>query len=128
METTQQVPPNSSWGHETLASDELILFYLMNTTEAVIFPRDKRVVLGRATLDGGINLTPYGAEQDGVSRLHAAVEVQGDLVFLMDLGSTNGTFLNNQRLKPNHSVQVRSGDQVRLGIMTGYVYFSKLEA
>lgn len=33
-----------------------------------------------------------------VSRLHCAVEVRGDTILLSDLGSTNGTFVDNSRV------------------------------
>lgn len=33
-----------------------------------------------------------------VSRLHCAVEVRGNTILLSDLGSTNGTFVDNSRV------------------------------
>ena len=48
-----------------------------------------------------------------VSRRHATVQLTADGVWLTDLGSTNGTWLNDQRL--TGSVQLTDGDVVRLG-------------
>jgi pSer/pThr/pTyr-binding forkhead associated (FHA) protein len=48
-----------------------------------------------------------------ISRQHAEISQQGDQYFIRDLGSTNGTFVNGQRvtqLRPLHP-----GDQVQVG-------------
>ncbi len=47
------------------------------------------------------------------SRLHAEIECQGDRVIITDLGSTNGTFVNQRRLTESHAI--KPGDQIRLG-------------
>jgi subtilisin family serine protease len=48
------------------------------------------------------------------SRQHAVISRQGDQFFIQDLGSTNGTFVNGQRLVPNVPFLLRPGDRVRL--------------
>src|SRR4051794_5669307 len=48
-----------------------------------------------------------------VSRRHAAIRVQGGDVAIEDLGSTNGTFVNDQRIEGLRPLQ--DGDVVRLG-------------
>jgi pSer/pThr/pTyr-binding forkhead associated (FHA) protein len=48
-----------------------------------------------------------------VSRKHARLFVQGDQFFLEDLGSTNGTFVDGQRIAGPHALQ--SGDSVQMG-------------
>lgn len=50
---------------------------------------------------------------EGVSRAHARVARDGDGFVLHDLGSSNGTFVNGQRLAGPH--RLRSGDRIRLG-------------
>jgi diguanylate cyclase (GGDEF)-like protein len=51
-----------------------------------------------------------------ISRYHAflGTDEEGQ-VRLTDLGSTNGTFLNNRRLPENTPVQVHDGDRLQLG-------------
>jgi pSer/pThr/pTyr-binding forkhead associated (FHA) protein len=58
-----------------------------------IFEIDKpRVVIGRANAD--ILLS------DGeCSRQHAAIEVEGEKAILVDLGSTNGTYVGERQVK-----------------------------
>ncbi|MFZ5909670.1 MAG: FHA domain-containing protein [Chloroflexota bacterium] len=47
------------------------------------------------------------------SREHAVIRREGRKFMLEDLGSTNGTFLNGERLQS--AVQLRDGDQVKIG-------------
>ncbi|MFF3954845.1 FHA domain-containing protein [Streptomyces sp. NPDC001890] len=51
-----------------------------------------------------------------VSRLHAELTAQGGRWLLRDLGSTNGTCVNGQRV--TGAVPVRDGDQVSFGRMS----------
>ena len=47
-----------------------------------------------------------------ISRLHAALERDGDAFTLEDLGSTNGTRVNGRR---EERARVRDGDEIELG-------------
>jgi pSer/pThr/pTyr-binding forkhead associated (FHA) protein len=73
----------------------------------------QQIILGRAdeSVDTEllVDLTPYNARELGVSRKHAAIEYRGHKwnypdVWLMDMGSANGTYLNGQRLIPHVSL------------------------
>jgi diguanylate cyclase (GGDEF)-like protein len=52
---------------------------------------------------------------DTVSRRHCRVRVHGGSVFLSDLGSTNGTALNDEAIPANEEFALRSGDRIRVG-------------
>jgi diguanylate cyclase (GGDEF)-like protein len=52
---------------------------------------------------------------DTVSRRHCKVVVRGSSVFVADLGSTNGTALNDEPAPPNEEFALRSGDRIRVG-------------
>lgn len=54
-------------------------------------------------------------EDDTVSRLHARICKEDDMVFLEDLNSTNGTFKNGLRLQPYEKRRLEEGDEVRFG-------------
>lgn len=62
-----------------------------------------------------IDLTPYKAYASGVSRLHAVIRREREQVYVMDLGSSNGTFLNGKRLKPNTKQVLNHGNMLSLG-------------
>jgi pSer/pThr/pTyr-binding forkhead associated (FHA) protein len=50
-----------------------------------------------------------------VSRKHALIEHVNGGYFLSDLGSTNGTYLNNQPVLKNQKVPLKPGDIIRIG-------------
>ncbi len=52
-------------------------------------------------------------DNPGISRRHAELQVTGDSVRLRDLGSVNGTHVNDNRV--HDSVELRDGDMLRLG-------------
>lgn len=51
----------------------------------------------------------------GISRRHARLDFDGGQVVLTDLGSTNGTMVNGQRVS---AVALNPGDMVQLGTTT----------
>lgn len=62
-----------------------------------------------------IDLSPFKAFDNGVSRLHAVIRYNNGNVIIMDLGSSNGTYINGTRIVPNIEQPVRHGDIVALG-------------
>ena len=53
-----------------------------------------------------------------VSRLHARVRRTGDVIELEDLGSRNGTFVNNEPCPPNTPVKIEPGSTLVVGGVT----------
>ncbi|MDZ8105979.1 MAG: FHA domain-containing protein [Nostoc sp. DedQUE12a] len=50
-----------------------------------------------------------------VSRIHAKIQIHDNNYFIEDLGSSNGTFVNNIRLEPKKPYQINLGDKIDLG-------------
>jgi hypothetical protein len=50
-----------------------------------------------------------------VSRIHADIRVEGDTYFIEDVGSANGTYINNLPLPPGNRHRLRAGDRIALG-------------
>jgi pSer/pThr/pTyr-binding forkhead associated (FHA) protein len=50
-----------------------------------------------------------------VSRIHADIRVEGDLYYLEDVGSSNGTYVNNAPLPVGNRHRLRAGDRIALG-------------
>jgi hypothetical protein len=69
--------------------------------------RGSEVILGRSA-ECQLQLPAAGA-----SRRHASVGWRDGAVVLRDLGSTNGTYLNGQRV--SQETALRSGDRIRIG-------------
>lgn len=66
-----------------------------------------RYTIGRAE-DNKILIT-----DNDISNYHALIEVQEDGIWVEDLNSSNGTFVNNQQI--TSSVWIKSGDSLRFG-------------
>ncbi|WP_420627353.1 GAF domain-containing protein [Candidatus Leptofilum sp.] len=62
-----------------------------------------------------IDLTPYGAEKSGVSRRHVALRPTPTNLFVVDLGSTNGTRRNGRSIGHNTPYALADGDTLSLG-------------
>ena len=78
-------------------------------------------ILGRLTEDSPIlpdvDLTPFRASAAGVSRLHAMVKRNENQAMVRDLGSSNGTYLNGQRIDPDVEVALSHQDIISLGTL-----------
>jgi hypothetical protein len=64
-----------------------------------------------------VDLTGFDQERS-VSRRHAKlVRRSGQLYLVEDLGTTNGTFVNGERIAPGEPIEVRDGDLLRFGLV-----------
>jgi pSer/pThr/pTyr-binding forkhead associated (FHA) protein len=113
-----------------LLPDAVLVMQILTATEPLVLPRKERLVIGRAGAAGlrnpDVDLTSWGALRFGVSRVHAAIEIRDEAVFLTDLGSTNGTYLNARQLSPNETRIVCSGDEMCFGNLLARLYFRQL--
>jgi len=62
-----------------------------------------------------IDLTPYRAYENGVSRIHAVLKREKGKAYVMDLGSSNGTYLDGVRLTPEQEYPLSHGSILSLG-------------
>ncbi|MDR1953844.1 MAG: FHA domain-containing protein [Clostridiales Family XIII bacterium] len=58
-----------------------------------------------------------------VSRAHAVILSQGGRYYVVDLNSSNKTYVNNNELIPNREVEIQSGAHVRLADV-GFVFYA----
>ena len=72
-----------------------------------------------------VDLTSHGGQEGGVSRRHANIIRRGSEVFIEDLGSINGTFLNRKKLIPYLPEALKNGDELRLGKLVLRVSFNE---
>lgn len=114
-------------GSEKLADEHIIFLHVMGHEDPVTVQILGQAVLGRMSgeTDGvvHINLSEFDADKLGVSRRHAMLTRDEDRLFVSDLGSTNHTFVNTQRLQENDQFVVRDGDALKLGNLVMRVFF-----
>jgi pSer/pThr/pTyr-binding forkhead associated (FHA) protein len=73
-----------------------------------LYPLGEEVTVGRAP-GCGVVLT----DDTYVSQLHARIYSQDGDLLVEDLGSTNGTYVNRERL--NGSTRIKKGDRLQIG-------------
>ncbi|NOT49028.1 MAG: FHA domain-containing protein [Acidobacteria bacterium] len=72
---------------------------------------------GEKTTFGRGSEADYRFADDGLSRLHATVYRDGERVWIVDENSSNGTFVNGQRVA-GAGTPIRNGDTIRIGHQT----------
>lgn len=114
-------PEQEAWpAQETGSQAPVILkFTILDSGRRLTLPLKKEINLGRldpaSTTFPDIDLTPNGGLERGVSRRHARISYKEGEVVIEDLGSVNGTFVNNKRLTPYLPHPLKSGDELQLG-------------
>jgi predicted component of type VI protein secretion system len=89
----------------------------MNVRFVVVTPESKKgtftvklpIVVGRS------EEAKFRIQQDRVSRKHCEFFGHDGVVYLRDLGSTNGTFLDDEQVPASEKMPIKSGAVVRVG-------------
>jgi len=104
---------------EEVVSPVSLKLSIPDSGREVELPLTKEVNIGRLDPASAsfpdIDLTSDGGLEKGVSRRHAKITRRGNEVFIEDLGSINGTFLNRKKLTPYLPQVLKSGDELQLG-------------
>jgi pSer/pThr/pTyr-binding forkhead associated (FHA) protein len=114
---------------EAAAPDRGIAIYLAGDLHPAYIESKEEIVIGRkvgTTSDVSLDLSPSGAYHLGISRRHAVIQRTEHGYEVLDLGSVNGTWLNDQRLVPHKSYPLASGSYLRLGRMRLFVLYRPL--
>lgn len=101
----------SSTGNQArLSSDHAVIWNFTgaaNVSHTLSSPT--RLRIGRALQNDVILNDP------SVSSEHAVIEAHGDIIKVTDLGSTNGTFINERKLRNGIATLLREGDLLLIG-------------
>ncbi len=114
IETGQMQPPITSPHLQSWISLNLI-----DTGQILPLADRTEFTLGRSAegqpIVPDVDLSPFSAYANGVSRLHAVLKLIQEQIVIVDLGSSNGTYLNGKRLTPYIDTPVANGDVINLG-------------
>ena len=116
----------AGWGKTTFEKQNRVVIHIQDSSVPIIVYPETEFLIGRRRDDEpvlGLDLASYGGQEKGVSRIHAALQRDENSLYIVDLDSTNGTFLNEEPLAPNRPQILRNGDTLRLGQLVLYIYF-----
>ena len=123
----QELVTKKSWGTARLTQHTNLILHIRDITAPIVLNPQAETSFGRIDPTTGVapdlDLTPFGAQDKGVSRMHAAILRDEDSVTLIDKGSANGTFLNGQQVTPGRPRLLRDGDEIRFGRLVCHIYF-----
>jgi pSer/pThr/pTyr-binding forkhead associated (FHA) protein len=104
----QDPSPKAPTGSIQRPARTFVLRFISGKYQGGEFPivPDKQIVVGRSS-DLDMVLV-----EDMVSRKHARIAMQQDQIWIEDLGSTNGTFVNGEKIK---RARLKEGDRVLIG-------------
>jgi pSer/pThr/pTyr-binding forkhead associated (FHA) protein len=115
--------PNADLDVEPAQIDPQAPIHLQILSSGRILPLNGRVefTLGRVNegqpIIPDVDLGPHGGFEEGVSRLHASIQMAHAGATLTDLGSVNGTSINGQKILQHIPHPITHGDVVTLGKM-----------
>ena len=104
-----------------------VALYFVGKQHPLIIRAGAGVILGRAGTEAPlpvIDLTEYRAGLLGVSRQHAILRPIPDGYVIEDLDSTNGTFVNEERVTSGAPHLLQNSDQIRLGGLVIFIRFT----
>lgn len=109
----------------------VLALYVMGEKEPILLEGEKTVTLGRIVFGEPtptVDLTDFHGRLLGVSRHHAAIHQVENGFALEDLGSSNGTWLNDKRVEADQLPPLHSGDLIRLGQLVLMAHFQEAVA
>ena len=112
-------------GTASLASFSEVLLLIDGMVARLVIRENQEYYLGRFKVPNGdeVDLNPYGALKNGVSRVHAKLIMENSKLYIVDLASSNGTYVRRNRLHPHEPALLHKGDDLLLGRMRMQVLF-----
>jgi len=102
----------------SMIPDDGIAIYAAGTLKPYYLHIKKEFVIGRKANESPetfLDLSELDGYNMGISRRHAMIRRTESGYAIIDLSSTNGTWLNDERLIPNKPYQLENDSQLRIG-------------
>lgn len=124
-----KIPDAAPRSAGSLQTEPNLSLHIIDSGQILHLAERSEFTLGR-TIEGqpilpDIDLSPFDAFTLGVSRLHAALRIINREVVVTDLGSSNGTRVNGQKVVPHVDYPINHGDIISLGKLKIQVLISK---
>lgn len=105
-------------GTATLSKGKEVLLLIDSGLRRIELRNDIVYLLGRFNKTQPdthyIDLSPFDAYERGVSRVHAKLHMDNNILYITDLGSTNGTYMDGVQLEANQKHVIRQGSEIIL--------------
>ena len=127
LNQTSAFPEESELEQLTDLYAEGLILYMVGSKQSLILNVVDKITLGRKSAEDetDVDLTAFDGHILGISRKHALIHADSRAYYLEDLGSSNGTFINEENLAPFTKTALQNGDMIRLGQMIIYAYFKE---
>ena len=103
-----------------------IAVYFAETTKPFVVQTDKEFIIGRKVIETSepmLDLSDFDGFKMGLSRRHAMIRQVESGYEIIDLSSTNGTWLNDERLVSYTPYPLPSGSRLRLSRIRLFVFY-----
>ena len=111
------VPPSGPLASTTQLQQQTARLLHLQTNASLELPQSVTVIhLGKPNdrIPPDIDVSGF-PDSEIVSRIHADIRLEGDAYYLEDVGSSNGTYINNVPLPMGNRHRLRPGDRIALG-------------
>ena len=104
-----------------LLEESSFILYSTEREEVIEIPDQNEFTIGRfvegQVITPDVDLNNYEAYDMGISRLHATIRINSEKnkIFIVDLGSANGSSVNGYEIPANSEVPLNHGDVISLG-------------
>jgi len=114
---TKQTSPLNQKPH--VQDNSWVSLHMIESGQIISLADRDEFIIGR-TSEGqpimpDVDLTDFNAYSNGISRLHCVIKKANSKAYAMDLGSSNGTYLNGVRLAVHGETPINNGDVLSLG-------------
>lgn len=122
----------SRQGEIILEPDAPVVIQFLPSGQCVSLALKRPVIMGRNLPQESppydtLDLNCHNAFDHGVSRRHCMLFRQDRQLFVTDLGSTNGTYINDRSLTPQQDYILAHGDKLIMGTLHMVVAFGVAE-
>ncbi|MBL8160852.1 MAG: FHA domain-containing protein [Anaerolineae bacterium] len=100
-----------------------VVLHIREMAEQITLTEGRFAVIGRTDYGLGgfqpdLDLTKYGGQERGVSRVHARLHVSNGTLYVTDLYSANGTFVAGEKLEPEKPRALEDGAEFVVGSLS----------
>lgn len=107
--------------------EDPLYLYVRGSQNPIVLNPWNRLVVGRSDANAArkpdLDLTPFGALEKGVSRIHAMFEQIESSPAIIDMNSSNGVCINGEQIHPGQPYILHDGDELHFGELITHIYF-----